>query len=172
MDQVYKRTDVKKRPRICYIQTKLFDIGMMGRSGSRSVLYEVTKLDSWTNEKPRKNYMKTWLEFNEKSTVPKILVLRNPIERAKAGLRHDLETDHHVEPFLHYIDIEVVTHIIKFEDIDNYVRAKFGVTDNKETDVDISEYDFENEMKLYNMFLEKPVYPADLFRDQLVFLHR
>lgn len=166
---------MKLRPKICYIQTRLFDIGMMGRSGSRSVLYEVAKIDSWKDKFPRRPFMKTFLDFNEKSNVPKILLLRNPIERAKASIRNSLvgwEADHHIEPFLHYIDIDVVTHIIKFEDIDNYVRAKFGVTDNKEKDVDISEYNFQNEMKLYDMFLEKPIYPADLFRDQLVFLHR
>lgn len=164
---------IKPRPKVTLIATKFFDIAFMGRSGSRSILYDVARKDSWTTSTPRKEFMKTWLDLNVKNLLrPKILVLRNPIDRAKSAIRNNLEPEYHTEPFLHYINSDVITHIIKFEELPKYVNAKFGLTDCKDSDVDVSEYDFEHEMILYDMMLQKPVYPAELFKQQVIMLHR
>jgi hypothetical protein len=173
-----------KSTTIAVIRTDRFNIAMMGRSGSRSFMqdlagkqdhYEiVTKISSFNRED-----LLLKQKLNSMKFIPNILVLRDPIERAKSGSFIGLNANYHGYPFLHCIDFDMVTHIIRFEDIGKYVEPHEGKFDSlvtflpqKEKDKlpkneevwkpwdmsEIPEEIMQRELELYEKFLTKPIY--------------
>ena len=152
---------------IAVIRTDRFNIAMMGRSGSRSFMMDLarkinhseifTEISSFN----RKDLLLKQRQ-NARSFIPHILVLRNPIERAKSGSSLNLPLDYHGYPFLHCIDFDIVTHIIKFEQIGRYVKTHVGRAEDALRGVwdisDIPDEIMKREMELYEKFLTKPIY--------------
>lgn len=185
---------------ITVIRTDRFNLGFMGRSGSRTMMSDI--LGAF---KPRMHgdIMRTVDSFNDiellqkqklnlMQPIPHILVLRNPIDRARAGSRICFHPDYHGRPFLHLINYDIVTHIIKFEEINEYFDGRLGVMpedmkskfdeesfENRKQylqehadnftdelyDWNIEDYDFTDEMNLYHKFLEKPVMDPETFKN-------
>ena len=176
---------------IAVIRTDRFNIAMMGRSGSRSFMMDLAgKIDHYEIFAEINSFNSKDLllkqRLNAMSFIPHILVLRNPIERAKSGSSVNLSRDYHGYPFLHCIDFDIVTHIIKFEQIGRYVETHEGKFDyrfssfsrkekneffentmDKHTvdtlrdiwDIsDIPDEIMKREMELYEKFLTKPIY--------------
>ena len=104
------------------IKTDKFNLGFMGRSGSRTIMGDLLgDLEFWPN------IIVSFDEFNcSDGKVPNILVLRDPVERAVSGSRLGLHPDYHGLPFLHLIDFDVVTHIIRFEELNDYFNGHHG----------------------------------------------
>src|SRR6056300_267948 len=102
------------------IRTDRFNIGVMGRSGSRSIIADIYRLpfdpvdhlklmsdiENFNNKEILKKQTNNLKDF-----VHNVLVLRDPKERARSGIRMKLPANFHGAPFLHKIDIEAVTHI-------------------------------------------------------------
>ena len=114
------------------IRTDRFNIGVMGRSGSRSIITDIygflvdhvklmSDIENFNNKEILEKQTNDLKEF-----VYNVLVLRDPKERARSGCRVGFPANFHGAPFLHKIDIEAVTHIIKFEDFRRYFTIHFG----------------------------------------------
>ena len=150
------------------IRTDRFNIGVMGRSGSRSIINDIygrsvdhVKIMSDIENFNNKEILKKQTN-NLKDFVHNVLVLRDPKERARSGIRVELPANFHGAPFLHKIDIEAVTHIIKFEDFRKYFTihlGKIGLPTGKcQWDLnDYSDDDWAEEYRLYKILLQKPI---------------
>lgn len=93
---------------------------MMGRSASRNIARKICG-NQLSTENCHLPFMRTFDEYNSIVDTPKILMLRNPIERAISASTLCYNPVFHGSPFLHKIDFDSVTHIIKFEEIDSYL---------------------------------------------------
>ena len=213
---------------ITTIRTDLFNISMMGRSGSRSFIDDLVRESTYAYYTDTKKFGKkikhepflnSFANFNNKQILsrqklnkmkifPNVLVLRDPKERAIAGSNLRLNMEWHGYPFLHKIDFEIVTNIIKFEDIGNYVDTHIGLGENIKNNLqktkeeileeherelkffreenyshdplanhlktnvlreiwnisDIPEKLMENEYKLYEKFLSKPIFDPEDYK--------
>lgn len=159
---------------IAVVHNKYFNLGVMGRSGSRSLLFDLTGISK------HNSFMCSFEKYNENNFIrnPNILVLRHPIERAKSGSKLNLQSKFHGMPFLHKVNYEKITHIIKFEDLKDYVKIHKGKQDYIFTD-DMSQYrpwkledfDYDKELNLYKKFLEKPILEVEhykLLKEQII----
>lgn len=152
---------------IAVVHNKYFNLGVMGRSGSRSFIFDLT---GTSRHDP---FMCSFEKYNDKDFIrnPNILVLRHPIERAKSGIKLNLQSKFHGKPFLDKINYENITHIIKFEDIQDYLKIHKGKADFIFTD-DMNQYrpwsletfDYTEELELYEKFLEKPVLGVEQYK--------
>tara|TARA_A200000159_G_scaffold19712_1_gene16290 strand:- start:1475 stop:2272 length:798 start_codon:yes stop_codon:yes gene_type:complete len=125
------------------IRTDKFNIGFMGRSGSRTIMKDIVGrayahyplLASFSNFNDKQI-------LEEQGSIPHILVLRDPVERAASGSLLALYPEYHGHPFLHLIDFDVVTHIIRFEDLGEYFSSHEGfVTEEQKKDFDVDSFD-------------------------------
>ena len=124
------------------------------------------------------------------SSNPKILVLRDPIERAKSGSSLGLEKNFHGAPVLSYIDFDSVDYIIDFNKLNeytNYLRVGSHDEDKKIIDHIVEnnlipadpkhrlgwmndiwnheDFDYITDIELYNNALEKKEQlPLDLWK--------
>jgi len=158
---------------IAVVSNKYFNLGVMGRCGSRSLLYDLT------GKSNHKIFMQSFEQFNSDKfdSNLKVLVLRHPKERAMSGSRLNLQPKFHGMPFLHLVDYEKITHILKFENLSKYVDVHKGRNDYIFTDDmiqynpwDLKDYDYISEIELYEKFLEKPVLSVEqyqLLRDHI-----
>lgn len=128
-------------------------------------------------------------DFNNYDAPNKILVLRHPLERAKSGSDIKLEPTFHGMPCLSSIDFEEVDYIIDFNELSEYTnRLHLGSyaydkqtaeeIDSHDINSDLfdigastkdwhpSDYDYEEEVKIYNDLLEtKERLPLDLWKN-------
>jgi len=186
---------------IC-IRTDYFSIGVMGRSASRSIARYIC--GDLTAEECHGPFMRTFDVFNSIRGVPNILVLRNPLERAKSGSLLSYNKYFHGEPFLSNIDYNAVTHILPFENVEDYIGGDHNIekpleevwktmtieqkleyylkkwNDIGDTEYanhdgnevrdriinpwSIDEYDFTEEMELYDEFRKKPILDVEDFK--------
>lgn len=192
------RINVTELTHMICIKTELFSIGAMGRCATRGIARFITGMPL-TGEECHGPFVRTFDEFNSPETVPKILVLRNPIERAISAASLSYNKHFHGAPFLDKIDLSTVTHILPFECINDYIGDDFneekptddylktlnaeqknhfysqfdgeGYTEAEREDVmsrifnpwSVDEYDYTEEMKLYQEFRKKPVLSVDDF---------
>ena len=121
-----------KGEEIAVVETDEFTIGFMGRTGGRSIMRHVAPeyapFLKANAGKARPSLitghafaMRTFEYFNSKIDVPKILVLRDPVERAIAGSKTMLYPEYHGAPYLHNIDTDSIDYIIRFDRISEYV---------------------------------------------------
>jgi hypothetical protein len=124
--------------------------------------------------------------YKNKKT-PKILVLRDPLERAKSGATVKLEQAFHGMPTLFSIDFDSVDYVIDFNRINDYTNGlKLGDASDIKLTIDIlkntsdsemynfetmlidwdpSDYDYEKDNEIYNDALEtKEHLPVDLWK--------
>jgi len=129
---------------IC-IRTEYFSIGVMGRSASRSIARYIC--GDLTAEECHGPFMRTFDEFNSISGVPNILVLRNPLERAKSGSLLSYNKYFHGAPFLSKIDYNAVSHILPFENIKDYIGSDNDI--EKPVDEDLKKLTIEQKLEYY-----------------------
>lgn len=161
---------------ILQIRTDRFNIGIMGRSGSRSFISDIVGLYAY-----HVDFNTQMEDFNNKEIIEtqtrnlnsffyNVLVLRDPKERARSGCRLKLPAEFHGAPFLHKIDIESITHIIKFEEIKKYLTIHRGGTeeipwDNNQWSLnDYSDDEWTEEYRLYNILLQKPILEPSVYK--------
>ena len=134
-------TQQRQKDAITLIRTDKFNIGFMGRSGSRTIMQDIVGR-SYAHDP----LLSSFSNFNDKQileeqgSIPHILVLRDPVERAASGSLLALYPEYHGNPFLHLIDFDVVTHILRFEDLGEYFSSHKGFVtaeEKKEFDVDV-----------------------------------
>jgi len=121
------------------IETDQFTLGILGRSGTRSYANYITRFYSdyfWEamrnvhlgiisvedieHEFSHHYYSTVGIEeFNQIDN--KIMVIRDPIERAKSGIRVMYEPTFHGSPILQYIDWDKIDYVIDFNETDLYL---------------------------------------------------
>lgn len=170
---------------ICVIRTDQFNLGFMGRSSSRSLITEF--LDGgWGGHGI---FMTTFDDFNDgkklhrqclnvRKKLPHILVLRNPIDRFKSAQKMILTSmggnstseqfaSFHYRPFLHNVNFDLISHIIKFERIGEYLSNHLGGVGKNKNKSDMGNVDFTNEMRLYDKFLTKDELDPEEFKQKI-----
>jgi len=130
------------------------------------------------------------------NSIPnKIMVVRDPIDRAKSGIAVNFNPDFHGKPTLQYIDWDMIDYIIPFEDISNKYLNGFnhnvGITHEAESSVvkevdrvmsesdpkqegvywttwSLDDFDFTREIETYNLVLKtKEKLPPSLWIELL-----
>lgn len=133
-----------KNMKIDYIETDQYSLGILGRSGTRSFanyisryyydyVWEQHRNLQLGKENPElmfpTHHPYTWIpmeDFNACNELvmadqPRIVVLRDPIERARSGSRVHYEPEFHGAPALTHINWDYIDYIIPFEDIELYL---------------------------------------------------
>lgn len=194
--------------RIAVIKTDKFAIGFMGRTGGRSIIRQLApKFHPHFRPDAGKALpsaqtghawaFNTYEYFNSIVDVPKILVHRDPVDRAVAGSKTMLYPDYHGAPYLHNIDINSIDYIIKFDRISEYVnyhrredsipygtppdeykrawKATLSISREQQPSLnvdvyleewDVEDYDFADEINLYNTILNsKQELAPELWRE-------
>jgi hypothetical protein len=105
------------------------------------------------------------------NTGPKILIVRDPIERAKSGQEKKYEPVFHGAPVLRSINLETVDYILPFEKLSDYV---LGINIGNPNDIPfldmqqdwkLEDYNYDEETDTYNDILQnKEVLPIDLWK--------
>jgi hypothetical protein len=102
---------------------------------------------------------------------PKILTLRDPLERAKSGQEKNYHPTFHGAPILNSIDLETVDYILPFDIINEYLLGlNLGSPDdqpfgNMYMKWNLEDYSYDQETDLYNELMEKKeVLPLDLWK--------
>ena len=138
-------TQQRQKDAITLIRTDKFNIGFMGRSGSRTIMQDIVGR-SYAHDP----LLSSFSNFNDKQIleeqglIPHILVLRDPVERATSGSLLALYPEYHGNPFLHLIDFDVVTHILRFEDLGEYFSSHKGfVTAEEKKEFDVDSFDLK-----------------------------
>jgi hypothetical protein len=123
---------------ITAIRTDKFIIGFMGRTGSRTIMSDI--LGGTCSHAA---LFESFSDFNNRDyqkdlgSIPHILVLRDPVERAASGQRLGLHPEYHGHPFLSNIDFDTITHIIRFEDLPLYFDSHEGfISDSDKSKLD------------------------------------
>lgn len=104
------------------------------------------------------------------NTGPKILIVRDPLERAKSGQGKNYEPVFHGAPVLTGIDLDNLDYILPFEKLDQYVLGTHLGNPNDipfadmRQEWELEDYNYDEEMNTYNKILEKEVLPLDLWR--------
>ena len=155
----------------------------MGRSASRSLITEFIDGGGVAHGK----FMTSFDDLNDESKlrrqmvrhtfklIPHVLVLRNPIERLKSAKKMYLARNvtseqfasFHYRPFLHNINFDLISHIIKFEKIGEYLSNHLGGIMKSSEKRDIENVDFTNEMSLYDEFLTKDELDPEDFKQRI-----
>jgi hypothetical protein len=133
-----------KNMKIDYIETDQYSLGILGRSGTRSFANFISRYYfdyAWEQHrnliigKDNPDLMfpthhpytqMTIDDFNQCNYFfdghePTIMVLRDPLERAKSGSRISYEPEFHGAPALTQIEWEHIDYVIPFEDIKMYI---------------------------------------------------
>lgn len=105
------------------------------------------------------------------NTGPKILIVRDPLERAKSGQEKTYEPVFHGAPVLNSIDIDTVDYILPFEKLNDYVLGiHIGNPNDKpflgmQQNWKLEDYNFDEETDTYNDILQnKEVLPINLWK--------
>ena len=135
------------------IETNTYSLGILGRSASRSFAnyisryyfdyvweqYRNVQLDvENTDLKYPSHHPYTWItvdDFNDCNALvydpPTIMVVRDPIDRARSGSGVNYEPVFHGAPILTEIDWDGIDYIIPFEDLELYIgQTQWSNTDN------------------------------------------
>lgn len=188
------------------IETDQFTLGILGRSGTRSYANYITRyyfdytfelvkdvhLGRAIEEKPSIFHHLysaiTPEEFNKIDN--KIMVVRDPIERAKSGIRVQYEPVFHGSPMLVNIDWDKVDYIIPFEETNKYLNGhaagKFASPEQEKLvsritwnsgihkfdeqihEWSMEDYDYTEEINTYNKIMkEKTKLPLELWIEYL-----
>jgi hypothetical protein len=143
---------------ISYILTDRFLLLCHGRTASRSFFSDILGREyeqDLSNTISVQSIFKSLnhLELKARVKIPRILLLREPIDRAKSGIRMGYWPLGHGAPFLYTLDIEKIDYIIPFEETHQYTNTRLGT---KEADVSkkdfiwsIDDYDFTKELEIY-----------------------
>lgn len=127
------------------------------------------------------NEIDSYNKYVFKST-PKILVLRNPVERAKSGSFLKLHPDFHGEPVLSLIDMTTVDYVIDFNQLSEYtgnlkignlktdeesmlfINAELAKLENL-VDWNQSDYDYDLDLEIYHNALDTLEHlPVDMWK--------
>ena len=121
------------------IETDQFTLGILGRSGTRSFVNYITRYYFdyvWENRKqthlglsPKpedrplpSHHPYSAIDIEDFNVIDnKIMVVRDPIARAKSGIRVSYEPRFHGSPVLQYIDWDKIEYIIDFNEVDLYL---------------------------------------------------
>jgi hypothetical protein len=209
---------------IDHIETDTFHLGILGRSGTRSIANFLTRYYhdyywesfyakyfysenmndylSFVDDEILKDFVlngpdthhifsrDTIENFNKPKVTKKIVVLRDPLQRAKSGSRVSFEPTFHGMPILSQIDFDSVDYIIDFNEINYYINltnvdrnmnpteenmiARMYAERNPETygsqlkEWKLENYDYREEVSVYNKLMEtKEKLPFDVWK-QLV----
>jgi hypothetical protein len=174
--------------RIAVIRTEHFVLGFMGRMAGRSLMRELTRYMVIINQghpvdvglvSGHAHIMETFEQFNSETSLPKILLVRDPLQRAYSGAKVLMKASFHGAPYLHNIDTDSIDYIINYNQIADYVvnyhirestippdtefnKFKKSMKYTYDTwskpniiisgmieDWEVSDYDYENECALY-----------------------
>lgn len=129
---------------IDYIETNTYSLGILGRSGSRSIVNYITRYYfdyAWEQHRniqlgvelvdPKfpSHHPYSWIsvdDFNGCNALcndinPRIMVIRDPLERAESGSSVSYEPVFHGAPILTDIDWSEIDYVIPFEDLVLYI---------------------------------------------------
>lgn len=191
------------------IETDQFTLGMLGRSATRSFVNYITRYYYdfvWENRRlihlgiaPEPQDMPlpshhpySFTDIDTFNSIPnKIMVVRNPIDRAESGSEVQFNPNFHGQPALQYLDWDMIDYIIPFEDINLYLNnTEYVHASNREgeremakvlstmhplqhyreahQDWSVDEYDFTREIETYNLVLKtKEKLPPSLWVELL-----
>ena len=172
---------------ICVIRTDQINLAFMGRSASRSLMTEFIDgggvahskfLTSFDDLNDESKLRRQWVRHTFKR-IPHVLVLRNPIERFKSAKKMFIAPNatseqfasFHYRPFLHNVNFDLISHIIKFKRIGEYLSNHQGgimkSNDGGSEKRDIENVDFTNEMSLYDKFITKDELDPEDFKQRI-----
>jgi len=181
-NKVLEEISLEIRPTI--IRTDKFNLAFMGRSGSRSILVDI--LSHQRRDAYEEHSQFYWHFYNDpvllnkqarrytdSDIFPHILVIRNPLDRKNSARLGNMTPWYHAMPFLHLVNFDLITHIIKFEDLSKYFKEHIGFVNSTTKaqqqltapDEYLADVDFDRENNLYNKLIkEKPIMDIESFK--------